>query len=93
MSATFTSSDYYVLKNALDRAVLEARANIRVRTQTLFEIGAGHMVAEYDKMAYESMDDSIKDRHVSDVLTHPLKALVDTLECPKDDADEVPLAE
>lgn len=89
----FNSSDFYVLKNAVDRHFLEAKSNIRVRTQTLLEIGAKDMISQYDLMEYEAMDDSVKYCHCSDVLVHPLRELVNTLECPKDEEELSPVEE
>lgn len=86
----FNSSDFYVLKNALDRAVLEAKSLIRVRTETLIEIGAKDLIPVSELEIYEAMEDQIKPRHASEVSTHALKAIVDELTCPADDQDPVP---
>lgn len=86
----FTSSDYYVLKSAIDRAVLEAKPLMRVRTETLIEIGAAALIPASDMVVFEAMEDEIKERHAVEVSVHALKTIMETVECPKDEDIVVP---
>jgi hypothetical protein len=82
MMSGFLESDYYVLVAAVARNLREARPFMMVRTETLFEIGAGDLVTSGDKAAYEQFEASVRHTHTSMVEVAALNQVLTSVPQP-----------
>lgn len=77
---SINESDYYVLVNAATRAYQSGQGLMKVRTTTLYAIGAGDLVSSADASTYEQLQDDQKDLHTSEVQVFPLKEKLEDIE-------------